>query len=197
MTYEQYDYYVWQQHGSGTTTLAFPSSAQGGRGNRPVVNVSWLEATAYAQWLGQQTNNQCRLPTEAEWEYAARAGTATAYPWGDEVGSNKANCSGCDDNSPWGKKESAPVGGFAANQFGLYDMSGNVWEWTCSNWQDRFDDDERHCNNDTTDERFRVLRGGSWFSVPDDVRASARRNSLPEDHNYVIGFRVLCSSPIE
>ncbi|MCP5242090.1 MAG: SUMF1/EgtB/PvdO family nonheme iron enzyme [Burkholderiales bacterium] len=156
VTYKQYDYYVWQQH----PQVAFPNTAKGGRGNRPVVNVNWLEATAYADWLGEQKHMQCRLPTEAEWEYAARGGTQTAYPWGDEPGNNNANCAGC--GSQWDNKESAPVGSFAANGYGLHDMSGNVWEWTCSNWRDQFDGSEQQCNDDTADTQSRVLRGGSW-----------------------------------
>jgi|CXWL01.1.fsa_nt_gi formylglycine-generating enzyme required for sulfatase activity len=195
VTYDQYDYYVWQQHRSGDTDIKFPNTAQGGRGNRPVVNVSGLEATAYAKWLGEQKNNQCHLPTEAEWEYAARAGTATAYSWGDDPGTNHANCAGC--GSQWDNRESAPVGSFSPNPLGLYDMSGNVWEWTCSNWQERFDGSEQHCNKDTVDSQFRVLRGGSWGNGPDFVRASARLFYHPVNRFYDIGFRVLCSSPIE
>lgn len=189
ITYEQYDYYVWQQHRSGKTEIAFPSTAKGGRGNQPVVNVNWLEAMAYAQWLGEQTNNQCRLPTEAEWEYAARAGTQTAYPWGDDIGNNNANCDGC--GSHWDKEQSAPVGSFAANPFGLYDMSGNVWEWMSSNWREQFDGSEQQCNEDTTDTSARVVRGGSWFNLPDFVRSSARYFYLPGYRVVGIGFRVL------
>ena len=195
VTYEQYDYYVWQQHRSGKTEVAFPNTAKGGRGNRPVVNVNWFDAVAYASWLGEQTNNQCHLPTEAEWEYAARAETTTAYPWGNEPGSNNANCDGC--GSQWDNKESAPVGSFAANRFGLYDMSGNVWEWTCSNWRNQFDDNEHQCNDDTKDTQSRVLRGGSWNFNPVNVRASVRNSSRPVDRYDYVGFRVLCSSPIE
>lgn len=195
VTYEQYDYYVWQQHRSGKTEVAFPNTAKGGRGNQPVVNVNWFEAVAYASWLEKQTNNQCRLPTEAEWEYAARAETTTAYPWGNETGSNNVNCDGCD--SQWDNKESAPVGSFAANQFGLYDMSGNVWEWTCSNWRERFDDSAHQCNKDTKDTQSRVLRGGSWGDDPVNVRAPVRLDSHPDFRGNDIGFRVLCSSPIE
>ncbi|MEI2768088.1 MAG: SUMF1/EgtB/PvdO family nonheme iron enzyme [Nitrosomonas sp.] len=195
VTYDQYDYYVWQQHRSGDTDIKFPNTAQGGRGNRPVVNVNLFDAMGYVAWLGKQNGLNCRLPKETEWEYAARAGTATAYSWGDEVGSNKANCNGCD--SPWDTKEAAPVGSFAANPFGLYDMSGNVWEWTCSSWRERFDGNEQDCNDDTTDEQFRVLRGGSWGNDPVNVRASARSYSLPDGRYDLLGFRVLCSSPIE
>lgn len=195
VTYQQYDYYVWQQHRIGNTQVAFPNTASGGRGNRPVVNVSGFEATAYANWLGQQRNMQCRLPTEAEWEYAARGGKQTAYPWGDELGNNNANCAGC--GSQWDGKESAPVGSFAANAFGLYDMSGNVFEWTCSNWRDQFDGSEQRCNNDSNDVQARVLRGGSWFDFPGGLRVSYR-SYFPPDYRYdFVGFRVLCLSPIE
>lgn len=196
ITYEQYDYYVWKKHRAGNTEIAFPNTAKGGRGNQPVVNVSWLEAVAYTEWLSKQTSQECRLPTEAEWEYAARAGTTTAYPWGDELGSNNANCDGC--GSRWDNKEAAPVGSFTANRFGLYDMSGNAWEWTCSSWSDTFDGSEQQqCNEDTSDQQNRVLRGGSWFVGPDGVRASVRYSYLPDNRTDSIGFRVLCSSPIE
>ncbi len=195
VTYEQYDYYVWQQYRSGNTTIPFPNTVKGGRGNQPVVNVKWFEAVAYASWLGKQINNQCRLPTEAEWEYAARAETTTAYPWGNEPGSNNANCDGCRSSSD--NKESAPVGSFAENQFGLYDMSGNVWEWTCSNWRNQFDDNAQQCNDDTTDTQYRVVRGGSWHSNPDLVRVSVRTFRDPVSPDINIGFRVLCESPIE
>ena len=195
VTYDQYDYYVWQQHRSGNTDIKFPNTAQGGRGDRPVVNIDLSEVMRYVAWLSKQTGQNCRLPTEAEWEYAARAGTATAYHWGDEVGSNNANCDDC--GSQWDNKESAPVGSFKPNRFGLYDMSGNVWEWTCSNWQERFDGSEQQCSDDTTNTQARVSRGGSWFNGPDHARAAARYYHHPGNRGYDIGFRVLCSSPIE
>lgn len=195
ITYEQYDYYVWQQHRAGNTAIAFPNTAKGGRGDRPVVNVSWFEAKAYSAWLSTQTDRQCRLPTEGEWEYAARADTTTAYHWGDEPGSNNANCAGCD--SLWDNQEAAPVASFSANPHGLYDMSGNVWEWTCSNWREQFDGSEQHCNNDMDDTQSRVVRGGSWINNPANVRSSVRIIIHPFNRYNVLGFRVLCSSPIE
>ncbi|MBX3617338.1 SUMF1/EgtB/PvdO family nonheme iron enzyme [Nitrosomonas sp.] len=197
ITYEQYDYYVWQQHRAGNK-VEFPSTAKGGRGDQPVVNVNWFEAVAYAHWLSEQTGQQCRLPTEAEWEYAARAGTTTAYHWGDKPGSNNANCDGC--GSRWDNQEAAPAGSFSANQYGLYDMSGNVWEWTCSNWRERFDGSEQHCNNDDTDSQYRVVRGGSWNHSPDRVRSAVRGHHLdlrPDLGNFDVGFRVLCESSIQ
>ena len=97
-----------------------------GRGARPVINVSQEDARAYAKWLSAQTGKRYRLPTEAEWEYAARASTTTKYSWGDAIGRNLANCNGC--GSEWDIDKTAPVGSFAANPFGLYDMHGNVVE---------------------------------------------------------------------
>lgn len=202
VTYDQYDYYVWQQHRSGNTDIQFPNTAQGGRGDRPVVNVSLSDAMGYVAWLGKQIGQNCRLPMEAEWEYAARADSNTAYPWGDELQpiidgkeTAMANCRGCGSN--WDGEESAPVRSFAANQFGLYDMSGNVLEWTCSNWRERFDGSEQQCNDDTTDTSDRVLRGGSWLNSPANVSVSSRRGLNPVSRDYGIGFRVLCESPIE
>jgi len=98
-----------------------------GRGTRPVINVSWDDVQRYVAWFSKMTDRPYRLLSEAEWEYAARAGTTTAYSWGDEIGKNNANCNGC--GSAWDSRQTAPVGSFAPNQFGLYDMQGNVWGW--------------------------------------------------------------------
>jgi formylglycine-generating enzyme required for sulfatase activity len=85
---------------------------------------TWYDAAAYTEWLAEQTGKRYRLPSEAEWEYAARAGTETAYWWGNDIGANRANCNGC--GSQWDNQETAPVGSFDPNPFGLYDTSGNV-----------------------------------------------------------------------
>ena len=92
--------------------------------NHPVTCVSWNDATKYAVWLSDKTGKNYRLPTEAEWEYAARAGTDTKYWWGNKIGKNNANCDGC--GSKWDDKQTAPVGSFAANAFGLHDVHGNL-----------------------------------------------------------------------
>ena len=102
-----------------------PNDSGWGRGSRPAIYVSQEEAKAYATWLSAQTGKTYRLPSESEWEYAARAGTRTRYSWGDEIGVNRANCDGC--GSEWDDEQTAPVGSFAANAFGLFDMHGNVW----------------------------------------------------------------------
>src|SRR5690606_34922896 len=123
--------------------------------DRPVINVSWHDAKAYAQWLGGETGRTCRLPSEAEWEYAARSGTGKKYgvpaPDGSDAIARKglANCNEC--GSKWDGEKTAPVGSFPANRFGLHDLSGNVWEWICSNWIAPFDGSEQQCNDDTTD----------------------------------------------
>ncbi|WGZ92436.1 MAG: SUMF1/EgtB/PvdO family nonheme iron enzyme [Candidatus Thiothrix putei] len=192
ITYEQYDYYVWQQHRAGKTEeeLPYPTGAtrDNGRGQRAVTQVSWDEAVAYTQWLSTKTGKEYRLPTEVEWEYAARAGGKTAYPWGDEVGVKQANCKNC--GSDWDDKFIAPVGSFAANEWGLYDTSGNVWEWTCSEWKPELGDDAKQCAGEGASVR-RVIRGGSWNDSPDWVRSSARLRLYPDFRNDFVGFRVL------
>jgi formylglycine-generating enzyme required for sulfatase activity len=150
-----------------------PDDEGWGRGNRPVINVSWRDVKAYADWLSQQTGQNYRLPTEAEWEYAARAGTNTKYWWGNEIGANKANCnSDCKDNFEY----TAPVGSFMANPFGLHDTVGNVWEWTCSEYENRYRGKEKRCVSNAP---LFVLRGGSWFNIAWGARAAFRsRNEL-------------------
>ena len=107
-----------------------------GRGKQPVINVTWEDAQAYIDWLSTKTGIAYRLPTEAEWEYVARAGSTKAYWWGDDVGRNNANCNGC--GSQWDGKRTAPVGSFKANPFGLYDTAGNVFEWVQDCWHDSY-----------------------------------------------------------
>jgi formylglycine-generating enzyme required for sulfatase activity len=129
--------------------------------DQPVVKVSWHNAVAYAQWLSQKTGKRFRLPTEAEWEYAARAGTTTAYYWGEGIGNNNANCDGC--GSRWDDKQTAPVGSFKPNAFGLFDMLGNVYEWTCSEYKASYDGSEQKC---AVSASKYPLRGGSWNYGP-------------------------------
>ncbi len=153
VTFAEYDKFA------DATGRAKPSDSGYGRGNRPVINVSWHDATAYTQWLSEQTGHQYRLPTEAEWEYAARAGTETEYWWGNDIGTNNANCYSnyCGDSYQY----TSPVGSFAANPIGLFDTAGNVWEWTCSEYQASYAGKEQQCADSAGS--F-VLRGGAWNS---------------------------------
>ena len=132
-----------------------------GRGRRPVINVSWDEAKDYVEWLSSETGATYRLPSEAEWEYAARAGTANKYSWGNEIGANRANCQNDHCGDQW--KRTAPVGSFPPNGFGLYDMHGNVWEWVEDCWNGSYAgapaDGDAWRSGDCAK---RVLRGGSW-----------------------------------
>ncbi len=188
ITYEQYDYYIQSQQKNGKQ-VASPETVKGGQ---PVANVNWSEAINYATWLGEQTQQSCRLPTEAEWEYAARAGNKTAYPWGNRLGTNNVNCRDC--GSQWDAQQSAPVASFAANVYQLHDMSGSLWEWTCSSWSAQFNGSEQQCTNDSANtEGRRVVRGGSWSSHPDYLRSSSRNHRQPGYPYDYIGFRVLCS----
>lgn len=158
-----------------------------GRDTRPAIKVSWDDAQQYVAWLSKMSGKQYRLLTEAEWEYAARAGSATAFPWGNEIGAGNANCRDC--GSSWGGKETAPVGSFPANAFGLHDMHGNVFQWV----QDAFNTYDKTPTDGTAvtqGEIGRVVRGGNWLAPPQTLR-SARRGRNAEDSrlNY-IGFRV-------
>lgn len=164
------------------------------RGMRPVMNVSWDDAQQYVAWLSKRTGKLYRLLSEAEWEYAARAGSVTGYSWGDEIGKSNANCIGCGSpwvGSHWTKMQTAPVGSFAANAFGLHDMHGNVSEWTEDCYHEKYDgappDGSAWTAGDCTS---RVVRGGSWLNNPGDLR-SANRSRLPANHRSdAVGFRV-------
>ncbi len=159
--------------------------------SHPVACVTWLDAVAYTEWLSQKTGKEYRLPTEAEWEYAARGGTTTKYWWGNDIGRNRANCDGC--GSQWDDKQTAPVDSFAANPFGLHDTAGNVWEWSCSEYAPYKDGKENACisKNHAGSDGPRVIRGGSWFYVPSGLRSSARIYDYGPSFRFNdVGFRL-------
>ena len=170
-----------------------PADEGWGRGSRPVINVSWDDAQAYVSWLSQQTGARYRLLSEAEWEYVARAGSRTARYWGESESGQCRYANGHDDDAPCsdGYEYTAPVGSFAPNVFGLYDVLGNVWEWTQDCWNRSYAgapaDGSAWQSGDCGD---RVLRGGSWFSYPRLLRSAYRLWSPTVFRNYLNGFRV-------
>ncbi len=169
------------------TSWRDPGFAQDDR--HPVVGVSWTDALAYVKWLGEKSGMAYRLPSEAEWEYAARAGTTTAYPWGNEPGSARAKFFG--SRSEWSGKGTSPIGSFAANAFGLHDMIGNAWEWLQDCWNENYqgapDDGGPWESGDCG---RRVVRGGSWSSSPEIARAAFRDRGGPGDRLNNLGFRL-------
>jgi len=161
-----------------------------GRGAMPVINVSWSDAKRYVGWLSQLTGKEYRLLTEAEWEYAARAGAKTSFSWGHNPAMGIANCDGC--GSQWDGQQPAPVGSFRPNAFGLHDMHGNVWEWVEDSWHENY-------NGAPTDESawlrdgnpsYRVIRGGAWRNETEHVRAAARFRRHVHVRFDTLGFRV-------
>ena len=157
----------------------------------PVVCVSWNDAQKYIDWLNSRSPVKgWRLLSEAEWEYAARAGSSTRYNWGDDIGSGRANCNGC--GSRWDNKSTSPVASFPANAFGLHDMHGNVWQWVQDAWHDNYSgapsDGSAWLSGGDLSER--VLRGGSWNINPRGVRSAFRGRSTPDDRSSLIGFRL-------
>jgi formylglycine-generating enzyme required for sulfatase activity len=160
-----------------------------GRGSRPVINVSWDDAQSYVAWLVRLTGKRYRLLTEAEFEYAARAGTQTNYPWGDDVGKNNANCDGC--GSEWDAKMTAPVGSFKPNAFALFDMNGNVGQWV----EDCFQLDYSMAPTDGSPNtagvcNSRVFRGGSAFDKVGNIRSAHRAGNRRTYRVEADGFRV-------
>ncbi|WP_293797003.1 SUMF1/EgtB/PvdO family nonheme iron enzyme [uncultured Bosea sp.] len=159
-----------------------------GRGKRPVTDIHWNDANAYLTWLSARTGKAYRLPTESEWEYAARAGTTTTYPWGQTLLKERANCLGCNDQK---RGNTVPVGQFPANAFGLYDMAGNAAEWVADCWSESYRNAPRDGSAYTVANcRERVLRGGSFNNDPRYLRSAARFKYEADVRFYTNGFRV-------
>jgi len=161
-----------------------------GRLSRPVIDVSWNDVTStYLPWLSRKAGRSYRLLSEAEWEYAARAGSRAVYAWGDEIGLGRANCDRC--GSAWDNRQTAPVGSFAANAFGLHDLHGNVWEWTLDCYQNSHvgapkSGAARQRPNCPT----RVVRGGGWSDRARYLRSAVRYGDPPGYRGNYVGFRV-------
>jgi len=171
-------------------TACAPAEDHWGRGDLPVINVSWHDARRYADWLSRATGKAYRLLSEAEWEYAACAGAATLYSWGDELGMGNANCQGC--GSPWDLRQTAPVGSFKPNAFGLYDMHGNVWEWVEDAWHASYQGAPADGSAwlAGADPDYRVVRGGSWRNEGRSLRAANRVSRNVKVKFDTLGFRV-------
>jgi len=194
----------------GTSCFSWTSSLSGGNwhnpkfsqsDNHPVVCVSWNDAIAYTKWLSQQTGQQYCLPTEAQWEYAARAGTETHFWWGNKASHEYANYGTDGGFAGFAKgkdrwKYTSPVGSFEPNHFGLYDPVGNVAEWTCSEYEYELKGKEKQCSNkNNVNERPRVaLRGGSFNSDPGRASVDYRSDQYPNMGSNFIGFRLARSS---
>jgi formylglycine-generating enzyme required for sulfatase activity len=187
VTFDEYDEFA------KATNRPKPNQYVWTRGKRPVINVSWRDASAFAAWLSQKTGKRYRLPTEAEWEYAARAGTAGNYYWGS---SDLRDFTWFSQNSA---DETHLVGQKQPNAFGLYDVSGNVWEWVQDCWHDNYqnapDDGSAWEWQNNGDCDLRVLRGGSWNDGLWNVESSARDGWFPAGSSNSIGFRLAQDFP--
>ncbi|MEC4815119.1 MAG: formylglycine-generating enzyme family protein [Scytonema sp. PMC 1069.18] len=180
--------------------------------DRPVESVSWNDAVEFCDRLSSHTKRPYRLPSEAEWEYACRAGTTTPFHFGKTITTDLANYRGTDnDEYKWSgsygqgpkgiyREQTTPVGSFGvANAFGLYDMHGNVWEWCADHWHESYEgapvDGSAWLDNDNdNDNQIRMLRGGSWYSNPGLCRSAYRSDNLAGNRSLSIGFRVACAA---
>lgn len=157
----------------------------------PVTCVSWHDAQNYISWLNKKTNSNYRLPTETEWEYAARGGQSTAYFWGSQASHNQANYKGVKGKDRW--KFAAPVGQFPANKFSVQDTSGNMWEWVQDCWHDTYQGaptDGSVWDYDCKDIDTQVRRGGAWDANTVGIRSANRSPGGKHDRSNLYGFRV-------
>jgi len=174
-------------NGGGCDKISTDASAPG---NAPVRDVSWDDARKYVAWLSKTSGKSYRLPTEAEWEYAARGGTSTVYWWGDQPRKGTGNCKDCGD--PWSDAAPTTVGSFSPNPYGLYDMNGSVWEWVADCWHISYKNaptdgrawDEPACS-------VRVIRGGSWREGFSYMQSSTRFKYSASVRQSQNGFRVV------
>lgn len=190
VTVADWKYYV---ENSG---VSYVPSDNGWEGDTlPVTNVNWYDAQNYARWLSAHTGKTYRLLSEAEWEYASRAGTVTEYYWGDEIGHNNCNCQ--DSGSEWSRRSASPVGSFKPNAFGIYDMLGNVWEWLEDIWHDNYEGSPTDGGAWVVggNPLGRVMRGGSWSSFPQYARCAHRLGSVPAVRNCNFGLRLARTLP--
>lgn len=176
------------------TDKSVPDDSKWGRGSRPIINVSWNDAVAYANWLSETSGEQYRLPTESEWEFAARAGTEDDYWWGDDRPNTNANCKrGCkSDYTSVFSSKSAPVGSFPANPFSIHDTAGNVAEWVMDCYQNHFSGapvDGKAVNNEECSER--VLRGGAMDNNYRALYSHVREGKSPQTTSNTIGIRLV------
>ena len=194
VTYAQWDACV----AAGACNKAAATDPGWGRGARPVVNISWDDAQDYVRWLSAKSGQTYRLPTETEWEYAARAGTTTPFSFGYAVTSDLANFNG---TYKYGgpvsayRRRTTPVGSFSANAFGLFDMHGNVWEWTSDCWPTNDQANSEAGNESGGGCDKRVLKGGAWNSGGWRLRAGHRISGRQAYRDYDNGFRVARSLP--
>jgi formylglycine-generating enzyme required for sulfatase activity len=193
VTFAEWDAFVAAERGARR-----PGDEGWGREDRPVINVDWDDAKAYVAWLRKVTGKDYRLLTEAEWEYASRAGTETPFWWGSSISTDQANYDGNYTYRGGTKgeyqKKTLPVKSFAPNPWGLYQVHGNVWEWTEDGWHDNHankpDDLKASARPWTAGSTVRVLRGGSWDYYPDWLRSANRFRSTPGLRSNRLGFRV-------
>jgi len=185
VTFDDYDLYCER------TGQSKPSDQGWGRGKRPVINVSWDEAVKYCEWLSKETDKKYRLPSEAEWEYACRANSQTKWCFGDNKNElkNYAWYEGIFEALFGGATAAHPVGEKKPNAFGLFDMHGNVWEWTCSDYGKYIENKHLECSSKNNADK--VLRGGSWRSYAEYCRSTFRGSGAPDARDNNNGFRVV------